>query len=204
MRRAPVRLTTARPTVTPMGIIDSIAIFFRGRQLAVVGPRAAGKTTLHTWLRSGELPGEYGLRWRHSPRRMLGLKSGRDEPKKMGFKKGVDVPGDVLTSLETWRQVVQSADIALVLFDVARTLDPKDDHGRELGQACSVLSAIISDDGSNGEARIALVGTHCDLVEGYVPPSASTGFVEFERMVRRNKRVEDALWNLERVAPERR
>lgn len=183
-----------------MGIFDSLIIRFRGKNLGVVGPRAAGKTTFHSWIRHERLPREY--RPTVAPQRQSKKRSrvdGQDGSEKVAFKEGLDVPGDVLSSLDSWTAVAKKADVLLFMFDASRALDPQDDHGHEMIQGCSVLSAVMADEGA--PPRLALVGTHCDLIDGYAPPAADSRFVEFERRIRSERSIEYSLWSLGSALP---
>lgn len=181
-----------------MNIWDDLVIFIRGKRIGILGPRAAGKTTLHSWLRDRELPEEY--RPTYAPaekaRARPKIQSGSDE-RRISIKKGRDIGGEMIPYLGAWQRVIAESDVLLYLFDVLGPLENNDDYRREMVRDCGMIGALIAEKRSAGSLpRLALVGTHCDLVEGYCPPSDAAGFLSFIRRIRELEPVKDSLWGL--------
>src|SRR3954470_20949615 len=107
-----------------MGLWDRIVVLARGRTVAVLGPQAVGKTTLHHFLRDGVHPGD-PYRPTVGTRR---VEQGRPEVAdngdhhKIAIRKGLDVPGDSKNNADDWGQLVRDSDVLLYLFDATKIL----------------------------------------------------------------------------------
>jgi hypothetical protein len=184
--------------------VDNVAIFTRGKQLGVLGPRAAGKTTLHTWLRDRTVTTDYvPTLAAESTRKARQHFESNGASNGLILKKGRDVPGDRRTNFADWRKVVSESHYLLYLFDANRLVGGDRDHRREVISDCSMVGQLLYDEhGDFGGPKVVLVGTHCDQMQGYVPSSQRRQFLKFTQMIAQLEAVDDAQHQL-RAARER-
>lgn len=131
---------------------DAIVVFFTGKDVAILGPRSAGKTTLYDFL-------QYRTVVSKTPRTATIAPTRRGIVRHTGFSlsfhKGADVPGKE-TNYSDWRQLLEKADVVFYVFDAHKA---RTDHS---------YAARISQDGkvlkSWGvtDKAVYLIGTHRD------------------------------------------
>jgi hypothetical protein len=177
--------------------VDGIAIATRGKRIGILGPRGAGKTTLHTYLRDGELTHAYrptlGAAPTHKVRRTLADANNPRRFARLLLKGGQDVGGDRLTNYEQWEAVVRDSHFLVYLFDTERLVAGDDEHRREVVGDCTVVGqSIRKHHGDSNTPRLVVVGTHCDRVAGYAA-STDPAYLEFDRRVRALQAVGDVL-----------
>jgi len=181
-----------------MALWDWLVIAFSGKRVAILGPRGAGKTTMHSWLREGSLPEVY--RPTHqatklgSARRVV--ESGR-RAAKVTLKAGTDVTGDAMNDLTAWRSVIAQSDVTVYLFDASLLLAGDPAQRRQLMRDSGFIGREIADRRRDGRTRrMAFVGTHCDLIDGYVADCSAPEFIALQQRVLALQSLEDARWNV--------
>lgn len=128
---------------------DQIVIAFGGEQLALLGPRLSGKTTLHSYLlQTGNVFPEQTL----APER---TRSNRNTELGLRIRSGLDVPGGE-ASYADWRGQFQKSSKVFYLFDAhkVRTDEEYADRVKRDGRE-------IRGWGPDGK-RVMMLGTHAD------------------------------------------
>lgn len=129
---------------------DAIVVYLTGKHLAVLGPRGAGKTTLHSVLERGALPDQV-------EQTVVSEKTPPARSRSTGLKlrRGVDLPGGD-RAYEDWRRQFLKSDVVFYLFDAYRI------------RTDSKYEQRVTQDGRQlrewGVARkeVFLLGTHID------------------------------------------
>jgi hypothetical protein len=194
-------LLRAGPVERFRAMFSGVASWAVGKNFGVLGPRAAGKTTLQIWLRDGQLvkdPGptlaasDMNSVWRR--RRSTAADVGRTG---LILKRGLDVPGDRKTNMSSWRRVVRDAHYLVYMFDAARVLAGEREHRLEISADCSTVGQLIRDERGVGRwPKVAVVGTHCDQAPGYAPPSDKSTHLAFKRRLEDVEALSDAQYLL--------
>jgi hypothetical protein len=178
-------------------VVERVAAAAVGKQFGVLGPRAAGKTTLHTWLREGVLVSG-------SRPTVLATTAPAGRAKfpdaSLVIKAGRDVPGERATNLRAWEEVVRQSDYLVYVFDANKLLRGDEDHRREVASDCTVVGQLVrTHHGDRERPRIAMLGTHCDLATGYAPTGAL--FDRFASRVIGLSAVDDGRYYLRQARP---
>jgi hypothetical protein len=178
-----------------MRLWDRFVVLVRGKRLGVLGPRAAGKTTLLQYLTSGSLPTEYrptlGVEQVKAGRpRVSELGGSREDPGSghVSLRRGRDVPGDSGPNLEAWEEVVFESDAVLYLFNVQLMMSGDQAHATRVLADCELVGGFFRKRKEQGAKlpKAVMVGTHCDLDPDYSPPSAGTEFLLYYSNVIQN------------------
>jgi hypothetical protein len=174
-----------------------IVVLIRGKQIGVLGQRAVGKTFLQTFLREGELPKQYRATVASKklpPARPKLRGEKRNEKTKVAIRTGADVPGDSATNTDEWRELTHEVDVLLYLFNVQLLLEGDASHAERMLVDAELVGSFIDERQKldKGVPKVALVGTHCDLVDGYEPPSSGTDFLIFFSSVFEREEVKRA------------
>jgi GTPase SAR1 family protein len=141
-----------------------------GKSFAVLGPRHVGKTTLIHFMRTGEVKETHRRTTEESfdvsTRAFMYEGEHKEESIEVKMKSGVDVSGDrSKLSQSRWKDVVESADVVLYLFQANRVLDDDEEYKKRLREEAGLISKWI--EGRANEPSVQLVGTHCDLDEEF-------------------------------------
>jgi GTPase SAR1 family protein len=140
---------------------DDIVVWWSGKRLAILGPRASGKSTLITFLTKGTIQREYtptGAKASHpSVRKHFG-------DLELKLKSGFDVGGDALRRNKDWKGVAETSDVLLYLFSVE---DLTNSTYREnmLADTKAIGTWIQAKEIS--PEIVIMVGTFCDKILGY-------------------------------------
>jgi GTPase SAR1 family protein len=172
----------------------------RGKSLAILGPRKAGKTNLTTFLHSGEIPRGYKptvlrelAQGKHrvpgtGRRLMFGIKM-NDLSLKLTMldNPGMTPEGD-LTNLRTWQESAQNSEVICYLVNVVQLRN--DDYWKVALNGARHIARWDED----GPRRRLLILTHCDLDPAWSPdtPDAISGRNEVIEL-RKNLKAENIL-----------
>lgn len=134
-------------------LVDDLVVHAAGSQIAIIGPRGSGKTTLYDFLASGTVAAPRGGRAHTTGVERRDRINNHDL--KLRIKTGVDLPGGEGNYVD-WHEQYERAKTVLYLFDahLVRT-DPQ--------YAARVRRdrLKVAEWGTDGR-RITLVGTHVD------------------------------------------
>lgn len=140
---------------------NELVIALKGKQLAVLGARGAGKTCLIKFLLTGSLPAEY--KQTVAPEKVAARRF-QLKDLDLKIKAILDISGDKAAYAE-WREQVNQAHVVTYLLRADRLLagDPQvvarvRDDLRHIGEW---LQARVP------RPRLYLIGTHCDLDSDY-------------------------------------
>ncbi|MGY1653319.1 hypothetical protein [Geodermatophilus sp. SYSU D01119] len=133
-----------------MNLWDWLVVTFAGDRIAVLGPRASGKTTLYNFLtgRTGDSPPEQTVAPEHR-------EAFRNGTLGLSVRTGRDVPGGEHAH-DSWREVFTAANKVFYLFDAhqLRVDTEYADRVRRDGRS-------FRDWGTEGR-RVMMIGTHAD------------------------------------------
>lgn len=156
-------------------LLERILVRFRGKRIAVLGPRASGKTTLITFLLNGELPEEYFAT--PKPEKIAGKKV-RLGSLALTVKAVIDVPGDAQSHAE-WERQYDVADIAMYMVDASKIYAGDDTYIRLVTGEMRHIGEWL-ESRKQKPPKFFLVATHCDLIPDYASLASSqvTGFID--------------------------
>ncbi|QCG92718.1 hypothetical protein E6C67_02040 [Azospirillum sp. TSA2s] len=147
----------------------------KGKRIAVLGPRASGKTTIIKFLLKGELSEEYIAT--PKPEKYSG-KTFRLQELELKIEDTMDVPGDI-QSHDDWERLYRDADVACYLIDASKI------HRGDSAYEKTVLSEMRHigewfDDRKDSPPHFFLIATHCDLISEYasLPHGGKTEFTD--------------------------
>jgi len=128
-----------------------LVVMFKGKEVAILGPRSSGKTTLYHLLAHGQPPSK-------SEATVTAEKTDVFRNRELGLniRRGVDLPG-ADRAYPQWRSQFSKSDIVLYLFD-SQLLRTDPEYGRRVRQDGKEMERW----GCSGK-RIFLIGTHADL-----------------------------------------
>ncbi|KPF86309.1 hypothetical protein IP70_08370 [alpha proteobacterium AAP38] len=135
----------------------------KGKNLAVLGPRDSGKTTLVKFLLNGEISEEYVATAK--PEKFSGRKL-KLKDLELVINDTIDVPGDI-RSHDDWARLYMYADIALYLVDASR-IDTGDEKYEATVRGEMRHIGEWFNERKDKPPRFFLVATHCDLIPEYV------------------------------------
>ncbi|NML92845.1 Rab family GTPase [Novosphingobium olei] len=152
---------------------EQILVFFTGKKIAVLGPRASGKTTLITFLLNGELPEEYFATAK--PEKIAGRKV-RLGDLALTVQAVTDVPGDTQSHAE-WERQYNAADIAFYMVDASKIHAGDDTYIKLITGEMRHIGEWL-ESRKQKPPKFFLVATHCDLIPDYASLASSrvTGF----------------------------
>jgi hypothetical protein len=181
---------------------DRIVVLIAGKRIGVLGSRAAGKTTLNTYLREGRVLTEYEptlgteavASGRPQVRQLEGATQGNPGVGKIAIRRGRDVPGDSKTNQADWQDIVMESQALVYLFDVHRLLKQERAYSNQIVYDCQLVGGFLEDRLTRDGAapQVGMLGTHCDLEPDYAPPDRGSGHLDFYSRVSQRKAVDDA------------
>lgn len=133
--------------------LDLLVIALRGKTVAILGPRASGKTTLYNFLEHGTVDLGRPGRATTGPEKHRAF---RNRELGLSIRKGVDVPGGMR---EPWEEPYKRADMAFYMFDVNR-LQAEEAYAKEVQDDGRLLA-----DWGTRKKQITVIGTHTDRDE---------------------------------------
>ena len=136
---------------------EEIIKALKGKKLAVLGERKAGKTTLIKFLKEGSIPEKYEAT--NHPEKISG---GRFQLKELRlvFKDMIDVPG---RREFDWEKTTKDADIVLYLLRVDRLMRGHIPTENRVRKDIEQIKRWLDDHPKN--FPLFVIGTHCDLTK---------------------------------------
>lgn len=163
-----IGLGVALITTTAYVKWDEIKAALQGREIAVLGPRKAGKTTLIKFLKTGKVDRSYRETTAESfgvTNESFSYKGDLDSGSiPVVLKEGMDVAG-AKGFYPRWKKLAQSADLILYLFQADRVLEGDEEHRRRIREDAGQLKNWLA--GHPGSPDVYLVATHCDKHEDF-------------------------------------
>ena len=147
---------------------ERILGLLNGKKIAVLGPRASGKTTLISFLLNGELPEEYFAT--PKPEKIAGKKI-RLGSLALRVKAVTDVPGDT-QSHSDWERQYDAADIAFYMVDASKIHARNDTYIKLITGEMRHIGEWL-ESRKQKPPKFFLVATHCDLIPEYASLSCS-------------------------------
>lgn len=160
---------------------DKFVIKFKGKNVAVFGERAVGKTHLIQFLTTGSLPTEYKqtigaqrTKSRRFPLRELNL----------SVKSTLDLPGGEGAYSE-WMKVCDEADIVLYLLRADRLIaGDRAVEGRVRKDVQHISEWLDEREKQSSRPDFFIIGTHCDLDPEFRSASPETRGNYFDKFLR--------------------
>jgi signal recognition particle receptor subunit beta len=132
------------------------------KKVVVLGPRAAGKSTLVRFLLEGELPVEYLVTAK--PERFEGRKVSMGDID-LQVAPITDVPGDEQSHAE-WERQFQEADVAAYLIDARKVWSGDSTYIKTIDGEMRHIGEWL-EKRIDKPPRFLLIATHCDLIAEY-------------------------------------
>lgn len=158
----------AEPAQQVNALLERILVFFTGKRIAVLGPRASGKTTIITFLLDGDLPEEYFAT--PKPEKIAGKKI-RLGSLALTVKAVTDVPGDTQSHAE-WERQYDVADIAIYMVDASKIYTGDESYIRLITGEMRHIGEWL-ESRKQKPPKFFLVATHCDLIPDYASLASS-------------------------------
>ena len=164
-----------------MSLLNRIIILLRGKNVAVLGPRVAGKSTLYSLLTTGEASAD--AEQTIGPTRVRGA---RNKNLGLTISKGVDLPGHD-RAYPDWEKQFVKASLVFYVFDAhkART---QPDYASRIEQD----GRKMKEWGLSAKRKIVLLGTHADkdpLFEALTPAEYSDLILDLDVIAALHGRV---------------
>jgi GTPase SAR1 family protein len=140
-------------------VIGTLIEKLSGKVVTVIGERSSGKTTLATFLSSGEIPEEYEqtLAEKKFPGRTLKLSD-----LKLTINEITDLPGSK-DFYNKWKAAVTKSHLVYYLARADWIMDKTETRKRVLADVKHLIGWLSESPGKT----IFFVGTHCDLIPDY-------------------------------------
>ena len=177
-----------------MSVLDRLIGALRGHKIGVLGERGVGKTHLQTFLRTGNIPAVYeqtvGQNRLASGRAQLWAIEGLGPPTnfKLALKSAYDVPG-AAEAVEAWREVVGEATILLYLFRADLVFNKESTHLQRMHEDARLIADLINER-TRSKLKVAMLGTHYDMVPGYRGPLTGTAFYKWHTLIEEDSDVD--------------
>lgn len=103
---------------------DEIKIFFKGKNVTIFGTIETGKTTLHKYLREGEIVTEH-----KATRRKTRVKKSRFKLNELELliKEGTDISGQE-DYISDWKEIFKKSNICFYMFDTSKVYNNDKEH----------------------------------------------------------------------------
>ena len=136
---------------------NDIVVSLSGKQVAILGERAVGKTHLASFLATGTIPEDY--QQTVMPEK---TSSNRQQLKDLDLKikKSLDLPG-AKESYSDWKSLCETADVVLYLLRADRILARDREVGRRVKADVRHIGEWLKE--RDGAMPLYIIGTHCDL-----------------------------------------
>lgn len=184
MRKA---LSTVVAVLTPLhtritGNITALLRKSTGKKIAIVGPTRSGKTVIHVFLGTGMLTTDYqptlsNVKYEsHNVTFEAGEATYKSNQVSLSLASRIDVSGDYRNHAYEWQTVLKDAALVLFVFDMHQFLlkSPRGAaYRRTVVDACDFAGGFIA----HSDARVMMIGTHCDLIPGWTAVGAGANAV---------------------------
>jgi GTPase SAR1 family protein len=144
--------------VTVYNYRKEIKNYFNGKDIVILGESRVGKTTLHKYLRQGELVKEHigTNRTENVKKNVFKLKG-----LKLKIAEGKDVPGQK-DFQDEWKSLFVNSDICFYLFNSFEVSQNNNDTIKEINSSLYHIGNWKKD--AKKDMRVILIGTHMDKI----------------------------------------
>lgn len=160
-------------------LIESIRIFFSGKKIAILGTIETGKTTMHKFLRDGEVVTDH-----IATRRQIDVEKSvfKVDNHELLIKKGKDISGQ-RTFVSEWKTLYIDCDICFYMFNASKVYANDKEHLEE-------IYANIAQFGEwNNELKkkpqVFMIGSHADMIKEYQEANQSN-IQSIDKVIREN------------------
>lgn len=170
-------LTSVSTTGTVVFFWDDIVIFFKGKRVAIFGAIETGKTTLHKYLREGELVNEH-----IATRRVKDVIKNRFKLKELelDIKPGTDISGQQ-DFVKEWKEIFRESDICIYMFDASKVYAGDEDHIEKINFHLTHIDKWRTE--FKSMPYVILIGGFADKILEY-KNSNKSNVQEFEQKIR--------------------
>lgn len=142
--------------------LDNIKTKLYGKNLAILGARKSGKSTIHKFIEEGVIYAEYEYKPSHEVNKTKGGKL-KIADLDLYIKAGRDVTGD--PERAQWNEVIEISDFTMYVFRIDWIIEGKKDYQKRImDDLKSISKTVIERQRNNPKFRACLLGTHFDLV----------------------------------------
>lgn len=140
---------------------NDIVIFFKGKKIAIFGDIQTGKTTLHNFLRNGEM-----LKEHIATKRKTKVKKNRFKLNELelDIKDGTDIPG-LNEYISEWKGIFKKSDICFYLFDTSKVYYDDTEYINKIFKHLSHIGDWRKE--FKNKTTLVLIGTFADTLEEY-------------------------------------
>ena len=143
-------------------IIETIRIYFSGKNIAILGSIETGKTTLHKFLREGIVVTDHIATLRPIPVDKSIFKLDNQE---LLIKKGDDISGQ-RTFMSEWKTLYLKCDICFYMFDASKVYSSDKEHLEEI-YANIAQFAEWNKELKKKKPQVFMIGSHADNIKEY-------------------------------------
>lgn len=160
---------------------ENILILLKGKNVAILGAHETGKTTLHKFLRYGEIVFE------HNPTKKKKVKGKRFQLNDLELilKEGTDI-GGVNDYLKDWKEIVSTSEICFYLFDANKVYNSDFEYIDKISTHLSHISGWIKE--FKISPKFYIIGTFADYIEEYNKLTKSETQI-FEQKIREKIKI---------------
>jgi hypothetical protein len=153
---------------------------------------------MQNWLRKQVISADLDrtLQSTSVPRGRANFESG-GRLEKLTLARGADVPGGALNNQPAWRKEINRADVLVYLFDAYGVTSDAPQQRRYIVRDCSIIGQWLADRPERKRPLVALVGTHCDLIEGFDRQRLNDTLVRIYDELMQLQAIQDACWNVQ-------
>ncbi len=140
---------------------DTILIYLKGKNITILGDIQTGKTTLHKFLRNGEIVSEH-----IGTKRKIKVKKNKFELGELELliKEGTDISG-LREYISDWKDIFKNTDICFYLFDVSKVYSGDKEYIEKIYFHLTHIDNWTKEFKIN--PRFVLIGTFADLIPEY-------------------------------------
>lgn len=132
--------------------------YFKGKNIVILGNSRVGKTTMHKFLREGEIVIEHiGTNRAETVKKNVYKLNGL----KLKIAEGTDVPGQKDFERE-WKQIFIDADICFYLFNSSEVFEGENKTIKEINNSLYHIGNWKAEASDN--IRVIVIGTHMDKI----------------------------------------
>jgi hypothetical protein len=160
-------------------ILESIRIFFSGKKIAILGTIETGKTTMHKFLRDGEIVTNHV-----ATRRQIDVDKSifKVDNYELLIKKGKDISGQ-RTFLSEWKDLYIDCNVCFYMFNASKVYTNDKAHIEEIYANIAQFGEWNNE--LKNKPQVLMIGSHADYIKEYQEANKSNIQV-IDKIIREN------------------